>query len=579
MSTPSDAKDLLPDFLPVRMLNEFTYCPRLAYLEWVQGEFADNAYTVEGTFEHRRVDEGQGQLPYPEGNEGDRDESSAAEDEAPVVVRSLNLSSVQAGLITKIDLVEVQGHRVVPIDYKRGRRPSVPEHAYEPERVQLCAQGIILRDNGYECDHGEIYFAGSKHRVTIEFDDALVARTLELADEMRRSAATGRIPPPLDNSPKCEGCSLVAICLPDETGMLSEATSDVRGAPERPRAEPRRLIPARDDALPLYVQSQGAYVSRSGDVLVVKQNKDKVGEARLFETSQLNILGNVQISTQSMQELCRRGIPVAFFSTGGWFWGLLSANLHKNIELRLNQFRTAESPERCLTLARRFISSKIRNCRTLLRRNAIGIDESELRRLRDLARTASDAASAESLLGIEGTAARLYFQLFPRMIKRQAVAGAFDFEGRNRRPPRDPINALLSLAYSLLTKDLTITLAAAGFDPFLGFYHQPRYGRPSLALDLMEEFRPLIADSTVISALNTGVIDEDNFIRSGGAVALCGPARRSFIQAYERRMDQFIRHPVFGYQISYRRVLDVQVRLLGRYLAGEIAEYPRFVTR
>ncbi len=576
-SSPNGAAP--PDFLPVRMLNEFTYCPRLAYLEWVQGEFADNAYTVEGTFEHRRVDEGQGKLPYPESDEAEACESSTDENQAPAVVRSLNLSSTQAGLITKIDLVEVQGRTVVPIDYKRGRRPAVPERAYEPERVQLCAQGIILRDNGYECDHGEIYFAGSKHRVRIAFDDALVARTVELAAEMRRSAAAGTIPPPLDNSPKCEGCSLVGICLPDETGMLREAVTGLEGAPEPPRTEPRRLIPARDDALPLYVQAQGAYVSRSGDVLVVKQKQEKVAEARLFETSQLNILGNVQVSTQSMQELCRRGIPVAFFSTGGWFWGLLSANLHKNIELRLNQFRAAESPERCLALARAFISSKIRNCRTLVRRNATGIEEPELRRLRDLARAASEAGASESLLGVEGTAARLYFQLFPKMIKREAVAGAFDFEGRNRRPPRDPVNALLSLAYSLLTKDLTVTLAAAGFDPFLGFYHQPRYGRPSLALDLMEEFRPLIADSTVISSLNTGVVHEDDFIRSGGAVALTAPARRSFIQAYERRMDQLIRHPVFGYQISYRRVLDVQVRLLGRYLAGEIPEYPKFTTR
>ncbi|HXK61061.1 MAG TPA: CRISPR-associated endonuclease Cas1 [Acidobacteriota bacterium] len=575
MGTSSGSQTSLPDFLPVRMLNEFTYCPRLAYLEWVQGEFADNAYTLEGTFEHRRVDVGQGELPYSD--DANQGESGAEDEETPAIVRSLNLSSPRAGLITKIDLVEVKGNHVVPIDYKRGHKPSVPEGAYEPERVQLCAQAIILRDNGYQCDHGEIYFAGSKRRVTITFDERLVARTLELADEMRRVAAAGTIPPPLGNSPKCEGCSLVAICLPDETGMLRAGIAETE--PETVRTEPRRLIPARDDALPVYVQTQGAYISRSADVLVIKHRQEKIAEARLFETSQLNILGNVQISTQSMQELCRRGIPVAFFSTGGWFWGLLSANLHKNVEQRLNQFRTAESRERSLALARAFISSKIRNCRTLIRRNAAGVEESDLRRLRDLARAASEAASLESLLGIEGTAARLYFQLFPKMIKRQGVAGSFDFGGRNRRPPRDPVNSLLSLAYSLLVKDLTIMIAGAGFDPFLGFYHQPRYGRPSLALDLMEEFRPLIADSTVISALNTNVIDEDDFIRSSGAVALTTPARRSFIQAYERRMDQLIRHPVFGYQISYRRVLDVQVRLLGRYLAGEIPEYPKFITR
>jgi CRISPR-associated protein Cas1 len=156
---------------------------------------------------------------------------------------------------------------------------------------------------------------------------------------------------------------------------------------------------------------------------------------------------------------------------------------------------------------------------------------------------------------------------------------AFDFDGRNRRPPRDPVNALLSLAYSLLAKDLTIVLQAVGFDPFLGFYHRPRYGRPALALDLMEEFRPLVADSVVLNAVNTGVIQRGDFVGRGGAVSLGHAGRGRFLRVYERRMDELVTHPVFGYRISYRRVLEVQARLLGRFLAGEIPEYPGFQTR
>ncbi len=551
----------VPDLLPARMLNEQAYCPRLAYLEWVQGEFADNAFTEDGREQHRRVDGREDAL-----FDGDED------DGAPKVARSVLLSAERAGLIARIDLVEVEGGRAVPVDYKRGSPPDLPERAYEPERVQLCVQGIILRENGFECDRGLLYFAEARTRVEVVFDDALIARTFDVARGLRLSASSGRIPPPLEDSPKCNGCSLVGICLPDETGMLME--------PEvATRSEPRRLIPARDDAMPVYVQVQGGYVSKHGDVLVIKEKGKKVAEARLFETSQLTVMGNAQVTTQAVQELCRRGVPIVYTSSGGWFYGMTTGAMHKNVELRLNQYRAVCDEERSLALARRFVATKIRNCRTMLRRNAESVEKETLRRLKESAAGAESAESMGTLLGMEGTAARIYFEAFPAMIRRSELESIFDFEGRNRRPPRDPVNAMLSFAYSLLVKDLAVTLRSVGFDPMLGFYHKPRYGRPSLALDLMEEFRPLVADSTVIGAINNRVVGPDDFVRAGGGVNLKRRARRAFISAYERRMDQLVRHPVFGYQISYRRVLDVQARLLGRFLDGEIPDYPEFATR
>jgi CRISP-associated protein Cas1 len=152
--------------------------------------------------------------------------------------------------------------------------------------------------------------------------------------------------------------------------------------------------------------------------------------------------------------------------------------------------------------------------------------------------------------------------------------------GRNRRPPRDPVNSVLSFAYALLTKELVATCIGAGLDPYLGVLHADRFGRPSMALDLAEEFRPLIADSIVVQCFNTGALDLDrDFIRRAGAVQLTKEGRRSVIQAYERRLDATVRHPVFGYTISYRRVLDVQARLLALALTGEIADYTPMVTR
>ena len=156
---------------------------------------------------------------------------------------------------------------------------------------------------------------------------------------------------------------------------------------------------------------------------------------------------------------------------------------------------------------------------------------------------------------------------------------SFDFDGRNRRPPRDPVNALLSLGYSLLAKDLTITAAGVGLDPYLGFYHQPRFGRPALALDLMEPFRALIVDSAVLSAINQRMVTERHFQSAGDAVALTAEGRKAFFGAYEQRMDQLVTHPLFGYRVSYRRMLEIQTRLLARVLLGEIWDYPVFVTR
>jgi CRISP-associated protein Cas1 len=159
------------------------------------------------------------------------------------------------------------------------------------------------------------------------------------------------------------------------------------------------------------------------------------------------------------------------------------------------------------------------------------------------------------------------------------LGSGYEFTGRNRRPPKDPLNALLSFFYGLLAKELTVISQAVGFDPYQGFYHQPRYGKPSLALDLMEEFRVLVADSTALTLINTGVMSSADFVRAGGGVAMTVAARKRATKAFEERLQDLITHPWFGYRISYRRILYVQTRLLARHLMGEIEEFPPFLTR
>lgn len=559
----------LPDLVPARMLNEFAYCPRLAYLEWVQGEFTDSVDTVEGRFQHRRVDRPSGDLLAAPKEDGD--EEGATEPDNHIHARSVMLSDQTLGVIARIDLVEGQGNTVTPVDYKHGKAPNLPEGAWEPERVQLCVQGLLLHANGYTCTQGMLYFVESKERVLVPFDDALISHTLEFLEGLRTVASSGPIPPPLVDSPKCPRCSLVGICLPDEINLLSVRGQSIKAD------DVRRMAPARDDALPLYVQTQGAVVGKSGDLLEVKLKGDVLQKVRLMEVSHVALFGNVQVTAQAVRELCDRNIPICHFTYGGWFQGITNGMSHKNVELRCHQYLGAMTPEVSLPVARQFVFGKIRNCRTLLRRNHKEPPTAVLAEMDRLAEKARTANSMDTLLGVEGAAARTYFSEFQGMFKTDSMA--FDFRGRNRRPPRDPVNAILSFLYAMLIKQAMVTALTVGFDPYLGFYHQPKYGKPALALDLAEEFRPLIADSVCIGLINNGEIAPEHIITRGGAVALTQNGRRKVIEAYERRMDTLITHPLFGYTISYRRIMEVQTRLLSRHLLGELPSYPVFRTR
>ena len=340
-------------------------------------------------------------------------------------------------------------------------------------------------------------------------------------------------------------------------------------------------------------------------MLRVKEKDKLIEEVRMRDVSHVALFGNIQISTQAIQSLCQQEVPVTHFSMGGWFYGITRGHGLKNVFLRMEQFRLARDESTCIALARRFVRGKIRNHRTLLMRNHLEPPEGIILKLRRASEDALSAASMEELLGIEGAAASQYFQQFSGMIKvaddladnpqpafgsprpsdGRGVRGEgqllfnFNFTNRNRRPPADPVNAMLSLAYSLLTKDCTLAALAVGFDPYVGFYHQPRFGRPALALDLMEEFRPLIAESTVLSCINNRVVTEKDFVRAGQAVNLTPPGRKRFFQTYEQRMSSLITHPLFDYKVSYRRALELQARLLAKTLTGEIPEYIPLTSR
>jgi len=344
---PELAQDL--PLLPARMVNEYQYCPRLAYLEWVQGEWADSADTVEGKRVHRRTDKPSGELPAPE----------EVEEETRVHARSITLSSNRLGLIAKMDLIESEGGAVIPVDYKRGKRPHVAKGAYDPERVQLCVQGMILEEHGYACNEGVLYFAGSRERVQVAFDEELRRLAQNAIDGLRLIAAGGQAPPPLVDSPKCPRCSLVGICLPDEVNFL-----------KRGETPPRPLAVLRDEALPVYVQARSAKVAKNGETLEISVEEGQAPTtARLPEVSQLVLMGNIYVTTPCLHELMSRDITVSWHSFGGWFIGHTVGTGHKNVELRTAQYRASFDSAACLRVAKGLVVAKIQNARTLLRRN------------------------------------------------------------------------------------------------------------------------------------------------------------------------------------------------------------------
>lgn len=625
--------------VPARMVNEWVYCPRLAYLEWVEGEWGESGDTADGRRVHARVDRGGGRLSppgaeaeagaeveaapseagggasavedpafdpaaadpaaadpatveargateqgpvagsasegEPESAAGDDPEAAAALAKAGLggTARSVSLSSERLGLIAKLDLVEAGPDGVLVVDYKRGKRPHTAAGAHDPERVQLCAQALLLEENGYRVAGAAIWYAASRERVPVALDEGLRAQTLRAVSELRLAAEGRRRPPPLEGSPKCVRCSLAGICLPDELTFF------------RRRHPPRPLNPAADPALPLYVQQPGARVRKSGERLVVEAEEGRT-EVPLTAVSEVCLFGPVNLTTPALHALFREEIPVAWFSSGGWLLGHSHGTGGRGGALREAQFRVMLDERACLHLARGLVAAKIRNQRTLLRRNwRAGRGEAEkpavLEAMAQLARRAEQAPSAQVLLGFEGEGAALYFRHLTRMLAPATAErfADFAFEKRNRRPPTDPVNALLSFGYALLLRSHLAVLLSVGFDAWRGFYHRPRPGRPALALDAMEPFRPLLVDSVALAALNNGEIGPEGFLYHGPECALKPAARRAFIAAYERRLQQETTHPLFGYRLELRRLLAVQARLLARFLQGEIPEWPHYQPR
>jgi CRISP-associated protein Cas1 len=557
--------------VPLRALNEFVYCPRLHHLMYVQGVFVESADTIEGTAQHRRAERRR-----PKKSRAEEDVGPEAPHTWPSIPADLHLGSTRLGLVGKLDALRQTDGEFVPVEYKRGAAPD-PErlieldgvrlapNAWAGDQVQLAAQIMLLRDNGYSATHGLLHYRLSHTTVRVDLTPELEQIVASVAARAR-AASQGPMPAPLIDSPKCIRCSLASVCLPEETNCLLNRIE-----------EPRRIIPGREDGGCLYLVTPGTRVGISSETLCITVPDQPERRVPLKDVTSVMAMGQVQITTQALHALMESGRSVTYATRSGRLVGTVAGVATKNVLLRAEQVRASSSIERALHIARGIVSAKISNQRTLLRRSGRAPEHV----LEDLAtgQQATDrVGSLDELRGLEGMAARRYFEHFPSMLHGDPELQG-DMSGRNRRPPRDPVNAMLSFGYALLAKDATTACVAAGFDPMVGFLHTLRPGRPALALDLMESFRPLIVDSVVVRCVNTRSVTVRDFHRSQAGVLLAAAGRAAFLRAYEQRMEELVTHPTFGYRMSYRRMLELESRLLARHLEGELPAYRPLVTR
>ena len=398
-----------------------------------------------------------------------------------------------------------------------------------------------------------VYFVDHQHRVEVPIGDIEVAGALDHLARLRAMLDAGTAPEPLIDDPRCRSCSHADVCLPEERS-LGPVT--------------RRVLVADPDSQVLHVATPGARASiRSGRVRVVKGDAD-LGSIPIERVLALVLHGNVDVSSGLLRELLWRRVPTIWCSGTGRVIGWASSAHSPNGGPRVRQH--VASAKGHLGLARAFVTAKISNQATLLRRH--GDAAGTVADLRALQRRAATALSIADLYGIEGDAAARYFGHFATMLN-PALRPLLPFPGRTRRPAVDPLNAALNFAYGLLLTDLLRATVACGLDPHAGFLHSSNRNKPALALDLSEEFRAPVADSVVIGAFNNGEIKAASFSTVTGATRLRDTGRAALIAAYERRVDTTFRHPTFGYQVTWRRAMEIQARLVLGVLDGTQQRY------
>ena len=528
----------------VAALHALAYCERLFYLEEVEEIRVADESVYAGRTLHEQIGAGEGES-----------------------VRSFELSSATLGLVGKVDGIEHREGGWIPYEHKRGRarRESKGEAvAWPSDELQAIAYAMLLEEFTQKpVTEARIrYHAdGLTVRVplTVERREAVLA-AVRKARILRRSHVR---PPVSTNERICVRCSLAPVCLPEEERLAKDSNW-----------EPIRLFPPLEEGTVVHVMTPGARVSKSGDTLIVSGDDADEKRIPIQGIRSVVIHGHVQITTQALHLCASQGIPVHWVTGGGTYVGALSSGAGM-VHRRLRQYQALSDPGICLRLARRVAIAKTESQLRFVLRATRGDnprdpeDERSLEGIRETLHKMGRVEGAEELRGQEGTAARYYFNMLPRLLV-PTVSPQMIPRGRSQRPPRDRFNAILSFGYNLLYRSVLEGILAVGLEPALGFYHTPRSAAHPLVLDVMELFRVPVWDMTVVASINRSQWEPDNdFNVSREKVWLSDAGRRKAIELYERRLEDEWKHPVVNYSLSYGRMIELEVRLLEKEWTSE----------
>lgn len=517
--------------IAISLVSHLLFCPRRAWLE-AAGEKTDTMQMAAGTADHARV----------------HDPGSARGAE----VRAIDVGHPEWGVVGRIDAAEMTADGVILREYKASPVRREPEVTHST-RVQLALQAACLTRSGYEVAGAEVYFTTHNRRVPVELTSELYSAAEEAVTTTRKVVSSDQAPAPLEDDPRCGRCSHIGVCLPDER-RLGPVT--------------RRVRVLDPDTQVVHLSTYGARAGiRSGRIVVTKAG-EVIGEVPIERVLALQVHGNVDVSSALLRELLWRGLTVVWCTGTGRVVGWANPASSPNGLTRVTQH--VASAEGRLALAREMLAAKISNQATQARRSLGNVPE--VATLRGINARIQECETWHEALGLEGEAASVYFELLPRLLVKDAPTWAWS--GRSGRPARDPVNALLNYAYGMLLSDCIRAVVSCGLDPHAGFIHSSNRNKPALALDLMEEFRAPVADSVVINAINNGEVKPDDFDDRLGSVRLKDRARKALIAGYERRVQTEFKHPLFGYQVSWRRAMEVQARQVLGYLDGS---QPRYV--
>ena len=520
------------DTIPISLVANYMFCPRRAWLESA-GEKVDSAQIEQGTYDHRKIDR------FDKAPDADS-------------YQAVNIRHEGWGLSGKLDAARMTDDGVIIREYKATpvKRAMIITDAM---RTQLALQAACLEDMGFHVAGTEIFFTTHHRRVDVELDEEDFENARRAVEETRALINQDRAPEPLEDSARCFRCSHVGICLPEERKLC---------------AVQHRIMVSSPDNQVTHLATPGAKAFTRAGRMIVQKNGEELASIPLDTIQGLQIYGNTDLSSGLIRELLWRDISIVWCSGSGRMYGWSVPSYGPNGDQRVEQH--VASHEGRLGLAREFIIAKVHNQSVLLRRAEA--DNSVLPQLRQIEKQVGNANRWQDVLGLEGESAALYFSQFGHLIKEEKRKN-WQWATRMRRPAPDPLNALLDFTYTLLLSDCTRALISCGLDPHAGFLHSSKRNKPALSLDLMEEFRAPIADSVVQTVVNNGEVSIKGFTNALGSVRMTDSTRKAVVKAYERRMSTEITHPLFKYKATWRRVVEIQARMILGYLDGTQASY------